>query len=551
MSALETPQKGQVSVSEQSHVYPVNPESTEIQESKFIQNNKYLKNEHQFTYYNVPGANYAGPSQLKRYQLAFESGIGDEVDFCLNSLIGNSFTHGKEINLKKEYSFLTEYLIYYLNCQTFNPCAENKDMDKSLGSALILRNLAQDIDNSQVISMNMQIRDVILSILQNPIILQDEFSDPHYEQCKELLRYTMDIVEAISSYLAPVPAEDPLFMSLISLLRTVEDRSTITTIFRSMSRMMYNSKKEGDAPDSIEDDVLDTVVSFLALSIDSQNDSDELILTSLDFLYQFIQHSRVDRLLSSFERAQVLGTFLPKLLVFKLDYKTELTQPLPMLQLIQRVHDPIPDNPPVFPDELIASLNKLPEPDRATAWIRCAFAADLGGDVTQISLWRCYETQFAPFIGTQNLKLLPAVDFIKNVQHAFPRSSAMVITLDNGTKKFIIKGIRPRVAAVGIEQGRNDALVSGASITSRGNWAKYSKMKDSIQEPYKLFQYNANSHLQLNEINTSASLLLKQMVCSKSGLDLFTGRKDDLIDKLLLVPNLLPYIYDVLKRLPY
>ncbi|KAF6012586.1 hypothetical protein HII13_001638 [Brettanomyces bruxellensis] len=522
MSALETPQKAQVSVSEQSHVYPVNPESTEIQESKFIQNNKYLKNEHQFTYYNVPGANYAGPSQLKRYQLAFESGIGDEVDFCLNSLIGNSFTHGKEINLKKEYSFLTEYLIYYLNCQTFNPCAENKDMDKSLGSALILRNLAQDIDNSQVISMNMQIRDVILSILQNPIILQDEFSDPHYEQCKELLRYTMDIVEAISSYLAPVPAEDPLFMSLISLLRTVEDRSTITTIFRSMSRMMYNSKKEGDAPDSIEDDVLDTVVSFLALSIDSQNDSDELILTSLDFLYQFIQHSRVDRLLSSFERAQVLGTFLPKLLVFKLDYKTELTQPLPMLQLIQR---------------LIASLNKLPEPDRATAWIRCAFAADLGGDVTQISLWRCYETQFAPFIGTQNLKLLPAVDFIKNVQHAFPRSSAMVITLDNGTKKFIIKGIRPRVAAVGIEQGRNDALVSGASITSRGNWAKYSKMKDSIQEPYKLFQYNANSHLQLNEINTSASLLLKQM--------------DDLIDKLLLVPNLLPYIYDVLKRLPY
>ncbi len=424
-------------------------------------------------------------------------------------------------------------------------------MDKSLSSALILRNLSQDIDNSQVISMNMQIRDVLLSILQNPIILQDEFSDPYYEQCKELLRYTMDIVEAISSYLAPAPANDPLFMSLVSLLRTVDDRSTITTIFRSMSRMMYNSKKEGDAPDSIEDDVLDTVVSFLALSVDSENDSDELILTSLDFLYQFIQHNRMDRLISSFERAQVLTTFLPKLLVYKLDYKTELTQPLSMLQLIRRVHDPIPEKPPTLPNDLIASLNKLPEPDRATAWLRCAFSADLAGDVTQISLWRCYETQFAPFISTLSLKLLPAVDFIKNVQHAFPRSSAMVITLDNGSKKFIIKGIRPRFVAVGIEQGRNEALVSGASIASHNDSAKYSKMKESIQEPYQLFQYSVNSHLQLNDINTSASLLLKQMVRSKSGLDLLTGRKDDLIDKLLYVPNLFPYIYDVLKRLPY
>ncbi|VEU22781.1 DEKNAAC103837 [Brettanomyces naardenensis] len=529
-------------------VFPLDPLTTDAQESRFIENNRYLKNEHQFNYYNVPGANFPGPSERERFLFSFESGLSDEVSYCLNSLIGISLTNPKMLNLKLDYSFLVDYLTVYFDCTVFNPSAENDDLDKSLDSALILRNLAQDIDNSQVISLNQKIRDTVLLILQNPIALHDQFSNDHYEQCKELLRYTMDIVEAISSYLAPAAADDSLFIALIELLRVVEDRSAITTILRSMSRLMYNSKKAGDCPDIIEDDVLDRAVSYLVLSVNDENNSDELILTSLDFLYQFVQHNRVDRLLSSYTRASILQSFLPKLLIYKLDYKTEFTQPLPLLELVRRVRDPVPEKPPALSDSLIEGLNALPEPERATTWLRCSFEADPDGQVTQIALWRSYEAQFAQFINSRGLKLLPAVDFIKNVQHGFPNSAAMVISLEDDTKKFIIKGIQPRTKPVDIGQGKLEVLNAGSSVSTS---KRYASTDESIQQPYELFQYSFNDYLTLNEINTSTSILLRQIVLSPKGVELFRGKRDDLVDRLMRVPNLLPYVYDTMMKLEY
>ncbi|QPG74653.1 hypothetical protein FOA43_001985 [Brettanomyces nanus] len=534
---------------EQIHVFPLNPISTDAQESKFIENNRYLKNEHQFNYYNVPGANYTGPSERERLDLSFESGLDEEVTDSLSTLITISISNPLSLNLKTNYAFLVNYLSIYFDCTVFDPSAENKDLNKSLDSALILRNLAQDIDNSQVISLNSKIAETILLILQNPIVMNDDFSNDHYEQCKELLRYTMDIVESISSYLAPAPAGNKLFLALIELFRVVGDRSAITTILRSMSRMMYNSRKTGDAPDDVDDDILNRAVSYLVLSINDKNDNDELILTSLDFLYQFVQHNRVDRLLSSYTRASILQSFLPKLLIYKLNYKTEFTQQMPVLKLIRRVRDPVPEKPPVLPEILIDQLNAIPEPDRATSWLRCSFEGDPEGQVTQISLWRCYELQFKPFISSKGLKLLPAVDFIKNVQHAFPDSAAMVINLPDNTKKFIIKGIQPRIKAVNLEKGKLEALNSGSN--NHRSREKYSKASESSQEPCPLFQYNFNDYLKLNEINISTSVLLKQIVSSPAGIELFKGRRDDFIDRVMHVPNLLPYIHEVMAKLDY
>ncbi|GMF12797.1 unnamed protein product [[Candida] boidinii] len=60
---------------------PLDPLSTQIQEERFIANNKYLKNEHQITYVNVPGSNHPGVELFERLQLAFESGLEDESHF--------------------------------------------------------------------------------------------------------------------------------------------------------------------------------------------------------------------------------------------------------------------------------------------------------------------------------------------------------------------------------------------------------------------------------------------------------------------------------------
>ncbi|GMG55814.1 unnamed protein product [Ambrosiozyma monospora] len=220
------------------HVFPIEPVNTDVQEAKFIENNRYLKNEHQFNYFNIPGANFPGPSEVDRMRLTFESGLEDEINYYLNYLIGLSLSNPKLLSMKGEYGFLLDHLAELLGCFIINPNYTNKDINKSLDSSLILRNLVQDIENSQVVSMNSMIKESLLDILGNHIVLGDEISNEHYDASKELLRYSMDIVESISSYLAPAPADDPLFKALIKLLKIVNDRSSVITILRSLSRLI-------------------------------------------------------------------------------------------------------------------------------------------------------------------------------------------------------------------------------------------------------------------------------------------------------------------------
>ncbi|GME98310.1 unnamed protein product [Ambrosiozyma monospora] len=221
---------------------------------------------------------------------------------------------------------------------------------------------------------------------------------------------------------------------------------------------------------------------------------------------------------------------------------------MPMLKLIKRVKDPVPTKTPVIPDDIIAKMNQMSEPERATAWMRCAYRANPEGEVTQISLWRSYEGEFSKFITSDSLKLLPAVDFIKNVQHAFPLSSAMVINLPNSTRKFIIKGIEPRSKYVDIEKGKVEALSPSSGSTETDF---HPELKQSIQEPVKLFQYNFNDYLTLNEVNTSTSILINQLINYPKGKELFEGQRERFVDVLMKVPNLLPHIHDVINTLDY
>ncbi|KAK7679303.1 hypothetical protein QCA50_017690 [Cerrena zonata] len=127
---------------------------------------------------------------------------------------------------------------------------------------------------------------------------------------------------------------------------------------------------------------------------------------------------------------------------------------------------------------------RLPEPLRATTWLRCCYepyyppseaASNINetsevapGEVTQISLWKAYETQFEEIWKNDSkldhASLLAAVEFIKNVTSAFPESETMVVNIPSADpskpakKKFVIKGIQPRQFPVSIEIGNYEAL---------------------------------------------------------------------------------------------
>jgi chromatin structure-remodeling complex subunit RSC9 len=174
-------------------------------------------------------------------------------------------------------------------------------------------------------------------------------------------------------------------------------------------------------------------------------EDEELIGATLDFLYQYTAHgSNVSRLLNSnMTVPRIFGTHLVRLLTWgmpdpQMDY----------IRLPRRTKKKAPENPPVISEAILAELLDLQEPDRATHWIRTAYEDDADGEVTQISLWKAYESQFEQHARTHGRRLLPAVDFIKNVTSAFKTSAAMVVNLPDGSKRFIIKGIRPREVAV-------------------------------------------------------------------------------------------------------
>lgn len=103
------------------------------------------------------------------------------------------------------------------------------------------------------------------------------------------------------------------------------------------------------------------------------------------------------------------------------------------------------------------------------------FQDDSHAEVTQIDLWKSYQTTFAPYAVTH--PHLIAGDFIKNVSTTFNGASAQVAP---GTK-YVIRGIRPRLVPVdyrgrrllpcrwqqdATEKAANDALYVNSSTES-------------------------------------------------------------------------------------
>ncbi|CAI8510822.1 unnamed protein product [Pichia kudriavzevii] len=525
-----------------TQMIPVDPLPTAKQEARFIDNNKILKNEHQFTYQNIHGLGNQGIKQLERIKMSFESDLLDEIKYVLNLLIVLSNNSPSKINLKQDYSFLVDYLLKYLE----NPQIE---IDVKIDCFLIIRNIIQDIENCQTLSLNEKLREIILSFLD---IYEDSVNHLSFfenDQYKELIKYALDIIENISSYLSPIKSDDLIFNRLIRIFKLNNDKNTSITILRSISRYLYGSSATtNDASTLIDDDFLNKTLGFLILANNSNTIDDEVILTSLDFLIQYLsikEDNLVKLVQGDVNRKLIIEKLLPFLMIYKQNYKTEFnTQNLNHLRLYQRVLK-TGDFNTVIPtmgtdDEIFRDLNSLKEPQRATAWLRCCFKPNKYSNITQIELWRAYESQF------EKKNLLPAVEFIKNVQFAFPQSKAKVIQLPNdGGRKFIIDGIEPRLQVVNLEKGKNDALVNyNDELTN--NPSKYYKkdLKQAEQVEIERFNYGFNDYLKLNEINKSTCLLVKEFLKYPLGVQMLKPYKFEFIQNCIYVPDLLNYIYD-------
>lgn len=403
-------------------------------------------------------------------------------------------------------------------------------------SALILRNLAQDVDFTQLLALNGRTKKVLAEVLSHYV----NGSTVHEGFDNELLFYVVEVVESVSSYYAPGAKNDELFLLLVKVFAWNNDRSLLISIMRSFARYLVRTQLSVEScADDLTSSVFDKIVSFLLV-----NDYD-LLLASLDFLYQYTLpgNNRITTLLKTTTRKEILKSKLVQLLTYQ---QTTLNNPndvsnLKPLKLIKRTKPPTPTSAPKLSAAHYSEIAQLNEPLRATAWMRSCYTANPDGEVTQISLWKSYESQFDSEITKSKKKLLPAVDFIKNVNQAFTGSNAMVINLNNGQRKFIIKGIEPRFHSVDRATGDYEAFNPTATYAT----SSYSDVKitlDAKQEPLAVYQPPSK----LNEVNKSSASLLTSLTNHEFGKEVFKSVEEEIFAKSVEFPALIEEIGSVL-----
>ena len=397
----------------------------------------------------------------------------------------------------------------------------------SLDALLTLRNLVQDLANQQWLSQIKNFKKNITEALRFLTNWFFHNNGHYYQlqqfdnQFKEALGYLVDLIEPLSCYYIDNTKNDSLFQILLNTSILTTDKSLFVNIVRCLSHLLIIRDKSlkveeevdvaGNAEDdtkelertpnncidSIKDSHLEIFVNQLLISDNELNAAVleflKLYLTSKALHPEYpnsVKDSQLFRLQYLLQVNTSRATFntiikqLPLLIVSNLPLNEPSNiKPITQLNLTKRsLYSGVPTTLPELSEELYSIIVRFPEPLRATTWLRCCYepyfphqttdeenAEVIPGEVTQISLWKAYEKQFQeiwePSDSSASLykSLLPAVDFIKNVSHAFPNSEAMVVNLDavaseTPKKKFIIKGIQPRQFAVNIDVGNYEAV---------------------------------------------------------------------------------------------
>jgi chromatin structure-remodeling complex subunit RSC9 len=471
---------------------------------------------------NLPGTHTQGADIITHLQLSIRARIN--LEWCSKTILQLSNTAAYTV----QQPWVLDYLLGELQTQ----------FDKT--SALSLRNLSQDTEFTQLLAQNSKTKKILADILKNfadePCVAD---SDPKFANIdNELLIYTIDIVESVSSYYAPLPKDDEIFLYLTKIFGQRDDRSLLISIMRSFARFLVRSESTDDnCASNFSSQIFDRITSFLL------TEDHDLILTSLDFLYQYCLpgNARISHLLRSSTRQDILRSRLPQLLTFQqnIDKNPNDFAHFQPLRLVKRTKPPIPTTAPKLTPEHYRQISLLSEPLRATAWMRCCYRFVPEGEVTQISLWKAYEQQFEKDVTKK--KLLPAVDFIKNVSQAFTNSNAMVINLANGQRKFIIKGIEPRFSSVDIKTGDFEAF--GEASHRNEN----SKVVSEFSEQEQIPEYTPP--ISLNDVNSSTVMLLTSLTNNAQGKELFKPLLEELLKRVEAMPELLDELVDVLKYL--
>lgn len=456
------------------------------------------------------GAGHLGAPPLERIVMSFRSGIESEVEYALASLSHLSSTEPALIRFDRLELLGKELIHYFYRPYMFLLDGQESKVTSalirtSLEALLTLRNAAQDIDNQQWLSQVKSLRKHMVDVLKLFVgwfytgsIKQSYKISLLNELWREALLYLLDLIDPLTCYYVDNSKQDPLFTQLLHVASRVEDKHHFVAAVKGLTHLLFTSGHAAAEDEKIPQNCIDVVKEeHLEIFVNTLfvNDN-EVSLAVLGFIKQYltsdavhpnhqdsVKNSQLVRLKKLVQSSGGLNLHtlmkqLPQLIVLNLPLlDATKVEKVPEGTLTKRsAYSGIPSDLPSLPKKLYDVILRFPEPLRATTWLRCCYepfaytpvpgldasTETAPGEVTQISLWKAYELQFEAVWKNESAKskypnLLPAVDFIKNVNSAFPDSEAMVINLPT-KKKFVIKGIQPRQFAVSIDVGNYDAL---------------------------------------------------------------------------------------------
>lgn len=455
---------------------------------------------------------------MYRILMGLKSGMEEEVNWGLNQLVRISHDAGDELRVDQwpglaeilwstvqEIEELANDSTKHGQNDTVDDAQFTKKMERINEAALIVRNLAMNDINARQFAFIPTTKDTLVMGLTLP-------DHPDFTEFKN---YILDTVDAVANFL-PYRDGEKLFDVLSDGLES-DDRSIILGSLRSTCRFVMGRDEEnrvGNIPYS----TVSRITSLLMI------EDDELVSSSLDFLYQYTTaEENVDRLITSPIGVELIK-HLTRLLLFHGITGEQLVYIKAHRQRTTRVHDI-----PFLPREIVDDLLGFTEPERATRWMRCCFEEDPESDITQIALWQAYQARFTEFVAT-GLPLLPAAEFIKNVSAAFTTASAMVLPTQQG-QKFIIKGIRARETPLGLK----------GDIYLACKWADHATglaCKATLRTPQDLWAHVLGSHLP----PPTESTIPAPLHCSWSGCKRFGDRGET--DRLKVVAHVRTHMPD-------
>ncbi|GAA6058834.1 hypothetical protein JCM10212_002778 [Sporobolomyces blumeae] len=449
------------------------------------------------------GPAFLEPGPSNRLVLSLRSCVPADVDFALERLIQVSSIDPDLMRLV-EFPGLLDGLLSlvrdYLDrrrhdrtggAQTLPAVmfSEARDMARrrAAEAALVLRNLALEKRSLEPLVESKRLRKTIVDVLD-----EGEIEGPEGEETTEVRLLLLEVLEIVGDRIAlavpghaipppadadedaPPPKPEPLdapsvrlFPLLVALTRS-RDRALLLAAYRCLTVLSLHDKSDLVfallAYDSLpplpkrHPHPIHTAIDLLPLP------DPELNAVLLDFIYQHtLLPSNAAYFCARPKLAAVLRLVCSK---FHLGARIEHVE-TDILQTTSegstwykaqaersasystnRAGPTSATGESLLSHAEMAGIIHLNEPDRAIAWMRMMYEMEDGKDITQVSLWTAYKTQFEPRMGPSVPPMLAAQDVIKHSSAAHPTAVPTIVEEEQG-KKFIIKGIKVKARNAG------------------------------------------------------------------------------------------------------